>query len=174
MRFSLILPVAAVALTGCQTFPPGAERGPSGTMAYQVPIEASDVGVKIYTNGQFAGETPLTLKIFGDTDGTFHNFGSDMYLLQAVPVLTNQHAQIRVFYTGGWFMPEDKIPSSVHFDMNRPSPVYVPVPGPSYYYPAPYYYGWPYYYGPRSYYYGGHGHYYGRGHYHSHGGLRVR
>jgi hypothetical protein len=168
MRFSWVFIVAAVAVTGCQTFPPGAERGPHGTMAYQVPIGASDAGVKIYTNGQYAGEAPLTLKIFGDTDGTFHNFGADLYVLQAAPAQTNQYAQTRVFHTGGWFMPEDKIPASIHFDVNKPAPTYVPVPVP-YYYPTPA----PYYYGPR-WYYGSHWYYHGQGYYHQHGGLRVR
>ena len=181
MRLSFILLAVMGTLTGCQTFPPGAERGPSGTMAYEVPITASHPGTKIYADGQLVGEAPVTLKIFADTDGTFHNFGSDQYVLQAVPAETNLHTQIRVFYTGGMFIQEDKIPPSVHFDMNRPPPVHLPVPGPSYYYapPAPYYYGygWPYYYGPRYYYHGayGHGHYYhNHGHHHHGGGLRVR
>jgi len=178
MRLSFILLGAAGALTGCQTFPPGAERGPSGTMAYQVPITASHPGTKIYADGQLVGEAPVTLKVYGDTDGTFHNFGSDQYVLQAVPAETNLHTQIRVFHTGGLFMPEDKIPAGVQFDMNRPSPVYVRGPGPSYYYPPPYYYGWPYYYGPRYYFYGsyshGYHHHYHHGHHHHSGGLRVR
>jgi hypothetical protein len=146
-------------------------------MAYQVPVEASVAGVKVYANGQFVGETPFTLKIFGDTDGTFHNFGSDQYVLQAVPLGTNQHAQIQIYHTGGWFMPEDKIPTSVRFDMSKPSPVYVTIPTAPYYYPPPVYpyYGWPYYYGSASFYFGSHyyGHGYGHSHHH-HGGLRVR
>jgi hypothetical protein len=172
MRMSLVL-LAAVALTGCQTFPPGAEHGPHGTMAYQVPIEASDAGVKVYANGELVGETPFTLKVFGDPDGTFHNFGSDQYVLQAVPTTTNQFMQIRVFQTGGLFMPEDRIPSSVHFDMNQPSPTYVPFAGPNYYYAPPYYYYGGPYYGSSYFYYGSRGHYYGHGYYH-HGGLTVR
>jgi len=174
MRSPLILVAAMGALAGCQTFPPGAERGPHGTMAYEVPIEASDAGVKVYANGERVGETPFKLKVFGDPDGTFHNFGSDQYVLQAVPTQTNQFAQIRVFQTGGVFVPEDKIPVSVHFDMNQPSPVNVPFAGPSYYYPPPpYYYGWPYYYGSTYFYFGSGHYYYGHGHYH-HGGLTVR
>jgi hypothetical protein len=148
-------------------------------MAYEVPITATHPGTKIYADGQFVGEAPMTLKIFADTDGTFHNFGSDQYVLQAVPAETNLYTQIRPFYTGGLSIPEDKIPASVHFDMSRPSPVYVPVAGPSSYYPspAPYYYGygWPYYYGPRFYYYGSYWHgYHYHGNHHHHGGLRVK
>jgi hypothetical protein len=147
-------------------------------MAYQVSIEASDAGVKVYANGELMGETPFTLKVFGDPDGTFHNFGSDQYVLQALPTQTNQFAQVRVFHTGGLFMPEDKIPASVHFDMSQPSPVYVPLTGPAPYYasPPPYYYGyygWPYYYGSSYFYFGAGCHGYGHGYYH-HGGLTVR
>jgi hypothetical protein len=140
-------------ITGCAApIPPGAERGPHGTMAYLVPVDASDPGVTIYVNGQKAGVTPLTLKIFGDPDGTFHDFGSYEFVVQAVPLKTNQFVQTRVFQTGKMFTPEDRIPDRIHFDMNQPpppQPTYVPVPA----YPPPaYYYGPPYYYyGPRLY-----------------------
>jgi hypothetical protein len=153
------LPIAAVAiglLAGCATpLPPGAEPGPNGTMAFLVPVEASDPGVTIYANGQKAGVTPVTLKIFGDPDGTFHDFGSYEFVVQAVPTRTNQFVQARIFGTGRMFAREDKIPDRIHFDMNRPPP-----PQPTYM-PAPYYYPPPYpYYGP-SYYYGGPGFYFG-------------
>jgi len=171
MRIQLTVTAGLAALgllTGCQTFPPGAERGPHGTMAYQVAVDASDPGVKVYADGQLKGEAPLTLKIFGDTDGTFHNFGSDQYVIQAVPARTNQHVQTRVFHTGGFFMPEDKIPDRIHFDMNQPQPVYVPVPTYSYPPPVHFYYGPPYYYyGPRFHFgHGWHHHHYHRGHHH--------
>ncbi|PYJ48324.1 MAG: hypothetical protein DME87_13495, partial [Verrucomicrobia bacterium] len=54
--------VAAGLLAGCQTIPPGAERGPHGTMAYDVLIEASAPGARIEANGQVLGNTPLHLK----------------------------------------------------------------------------------------------------------------
>ena len=50
--------VGAVLLAGCQTIPPGAERGPHGTMAYDVLIEASPPGARIEANGQVVGNTP--------------------------------------------------------------------------------------------------------------------
>jgi len=152
---TVMLPIGAVVilLAGCATpIPPGAERGPHGTMAYLVPVDATEPGVTIYANGENAGVTPLTLKIFGDPDGTFHDFGSYEFVVQALPLKTNQYLQARVFGTGRMFTPEDRIPDRIHFDMNRPpppQPTYVPVPG----YP-PYYYGWPYPYGPYPYYYG--------------------
>ena len=77
MKTQLILAgsVAAIALfSGCESIPPGAERGPNGTMAYYVPVESNEPGVRIEANGEFVGTTPLTLKIFGDPDGTFHDF----------------------------------------------------------------------------------------------------
>lgn len=157
-------------VTGCQTIPPGAERGPDRTMAYEVLIEASEPGAKIEANGQIVGEAPLRLKIFGDPDGTFHDFGSDYYVIRALPLTTNQYTQVQMFGTGRWFGPEDRIPERVYFDMNQKPPD--PPPGPLVY-PYPYYYPPPYYYGPSFYYYGGP--YYYRHHHHHHGGgLRVR
>src|ERR1041385_8538507 len=141
-------------LTGCESFPPGAERGPHGTMAYDVLVEASEPGARIEANGETLGNTPLHLKIFGDTDGTFHDFGADFYVVQAFPLTTNQHVQTRLFRTGRGFNGEDQIPKRIYFDMTQVAPVYPP-PGagpvyvyPGYYYGPPYYYGSPYYYGP--------------------------
>ncbi len=107
-------------LAGCDTIPPGAERGPDGTMAYLVQIEASEPGVRIEANRQPVGTAPMTLKIFGDPDGTFHDFGSYYYIIQAFPLRTNQYVQTAVFRTGRWFTPEDRIPRKIYFDMNQP------------------------------------------------------
>src|SRR3974390_3213813 len=96
-------------LSGCASPPPGYEAGPHNTMAYHVPVEASEPGAKIYVNGQYVGPTPLNLKIFGDRDGTFHDFGSYFYVVQAMPIQTNQFPQTRAFGTGRNFTHEDKI-----------------------------------------------------------------
>src|SRR5947207_14133309 len=90
---------AARLLAGCETVPPGAERGPHGTMAYDVLIEASEPGARIEANGEYVGNTPLHLKIFGDSDGTFHDFGSESYIIRALPVVTNPLPTVRVFGT---------------------------------------------------------------------------
>ena len=155
----------AMLLAGCETTPPGAERGPQGTIAYDVLIEASPPGARIEANGQIVGSTPLHLKIYGNKDGTFHNFGAPYYAIQALPVVTNQFAQTRVFRTGHHDRPEDYIPNHLYFDMNQNPPQYVVPPGypypaygpPVYYYP-PYYYP-PYYYGPGFRFYFGPGYY---------------
>jgi hypothetical protein len=142
--------LSALFMAGCATpLPPGAEPGPHGTMAYYVSIEASEPGARIEADGEYIGETPLTLKVFGDTDGTFHNFGSPVYTIRALPLTTNQHVQIRVFQTGQLLGPEDRIPQRIYFDMNQPAPVYVPVP--VYVSPPPVYYGSTIYLGPRYY-----------------------
>ena len=158
MRTNIILAGSLAAmglLAGCETIPPGAERGPDGTMAYNVQVEASEPGVKIEANGQFVGNTPCTLKIFGDPDGTFHDFGSYSYVVQAFPLHTNQLVQTRIFRTGHLLTPEDYIPRQIYFDMNQPPPANPPVvygpgypPPPYYYYP---YYGPEIYFGPRVY-----------------------
>jgi hypothetical protein len=144
--------LAVMALTGCESTPPGAERGPHGTIGYNVRIEASEPGVRVDANGQYVGTTPLTLRIWGDKDGTFHDFGAYEYVIEAFPLRTNQFVQTRVFRTGKMFTPQDYIPRQIYFDMNQPpppTPTYVPVPAPPvYYYPEPSYY----YYGPRPYY----------------------
>jgi hypothetical protein len=106
-------------LAGCATAPPGAERGPNGTIAYLVQVESSEPGVRIEANNDYIGQTPLTLKIFGDKDGTFHNFGSSEYIVRALPANTNQFMQTKVFRTGGWFSQEDKVPSRIYFDMSQ-------------------------------------------------------
>src|ERR1043166_130422 len=106
-------------LSGCSSIPPNAERGPNGTIAYFVQVESSEPGVRIEANNDYIGKTPLTLRIFGDRDGTFHNFGSSEYIVRAFPANTNQFLQTKVFRTGGWFSQEDRIPSRIYFDMSQ-------------------------------------------------------
>lgn len=133
-------------------------------MAYDVLVEASPPGARIEVNGQDVGEAPVHIKIFGDPDGTFHDFGSFYYVVKALPVTTNQFVQTRLFRTGHMLSPEDHIPAKIYFDMNQPQPYppnyeYGP---PAYYYgPGPYYYGPPYY-GPSVRFY------FGPGYYHRH------
>ena len=155
----LVGSAAAFLVAGCETLPPGAERGPDGTMAYEVPVDASPPGARVEVNGEYVGNTPLRLKIFGDRDGTFHDFGSYYYVIRALPLETNQYAQVRVYRTGHLLTPQDHIPPQINFDMNQPSQAYPPPGGvyyyppgpPAYYYPPPYYYGpeFRFYYGPR-------------------------
>lgn len=142
---------AALLMTGCHSLPTGAEPGPHGTMAYIISIEASEPGAKIEVNGEYIGNTPIKLKMFGDPDGTFHDFGSPYYVIRAMPVVTNQFPQERVFMTGHMFSREDRIPGRIDFDMNRNMPVTAspgyPAP-PMYYGPPVIYYPDPFYYGP--------------------------
>jgi hypothetical protein len=141
--------MATVLLVGCETVPPGTERGPHGTIAYDVLVEASEPGARIEAEGNYAGTTPVHLKIFGDRDGTFHDFGAFQYVIRALPLTTNQFAQVRLFGTGRAFSREDRIPQHIFFDMNQPAPVYEPIAPPVYVYPPygppAYYYGPPYY-----------------------------
>ena len=114
---------AALLLAGCATEttnpPQHAERGPDGTIAYKVEVESSTPGARIEVNDDYIGKTPLTLTIFGDKDGTFHNFGSKDYIIRAFPVTTNQFPQTKVFRTGGWFSEEDRIPGRIYFDLEQ-------------------------------------------------------
>lgn len=117
----LINAVAVGTLCGCAGTPSGVEKGPDGTIAYRVEIESSEPGARVEANGDYVGRTPLTLKIFGDRDGTFHNFGSSQYVIQVFPVETNQYVQTRVFRTGGWFSQEDRVPKHLCFDLSQKS-----------------------------------------------------
>ena len=129
MKTSLVCIVLCIAgLMGCSTAP-NVERGPQGTIAYYVQVESSEPGVGIEANNDYVGKTPCILKIFGDTDGTFHNFGSYDYVVRAFPTTTNQYSQSKVFRTGGWFSQEDRIPSRIFFDMNqKPSSFSIDLP----------------------------------------------
>jgi hypothetical protein len=149
--------------------PPGTERGPHGTIAYDVAVEASEPGARIEVNGEMVGNTPLHIKIYGDKDGTFHDFGSYFYVVRALPAATNQYPQTRAFGTGRGFTPEDRIPDRIYFDMSQKTPTYTPGEGPPYGYPYsypyysqpyPYYYYGPPYYGPSFRFYLGPGGYY--------------
>ena len=147
-----LISAVLLGVAGCQTTPPDPNAGPHGTIPYDVLIEATPPGARIEADGKILGETPLHITIFGDKDGTFHDFGSDYYIVRALPLATNQYPQMAMYGTGRWFGPEDKIPQQIFFDMNRPPPQVVPGP-PVYMYPPPYYYyPPPYYYGPRFYY----------------------
>src|SRR3954470_10065826 len=111
---------AAIFLTGCETVsPPGADRGPHGTVPYNVLVEASLPGARIEVNGDYVGNTPLNLKVYGDSDGTFHDFGSYYFIVKALPLSTNQFSQVRAFQTGHMMTPEDRIPEHIFFDMNQ-------------------------------------------------------
>src|ERR1700759_1085365 len=133
---------AAGLLAGCAApLPPGAERGPHNTMAYDVLIESSPPGARIEADGNNLGNAPVHLKIFGDPDGTFHDFGSYTYVVRDFPTTSNQFPQVRVFGTGKGFKREDRSPAKIYCEMNQPPPAY-PAYGPSY--PYPYAYPYPY------------------------------
>ncbi|MBI1178412.1 PEGA domain-containing protein [bacterium] len=106
--FSLAGAVALLLTAGCASTPKGAEKGPDGTIAYTIEIEASEPGARIEVDGDYVGKAPTTVKVFGDRDGTFHNFGSQEYVIKAYPVKPGQQVQTKVFHTGRWFDTEDR------------------------------------------------------------------
>ena len=117
MRITSWPPVILLALVcGCAS-DKSIEHSPQGTIAYNVQVEASEPGVKIEANGDYIGTTPCTLKIFGDKDGTFHNFGSHDYIVRATPSQPGELQQTKVYHTGGWFTSEDRVPSRIYFEM---------------------------------------------------------
>ena len=104
---------------GCRSASSDTETGPNRTLANYLRVESSVPGVHIETNNVLAGKTPLTLRIFGDFAGTFHNFGSPEYIVRALPLTTNQFLQTRVFRTGLSSSSGDKIPGLLFFDMSQ-------------------------------------------------------
>ena len=121
IRFSLFFTaIIIVMLSGCATSPSrNGERGPGGTIAYYVEVECTEPGARIEVNDDYVGKTPMTLKIFGDQDGTFHNFGSQDYIIKVFPVRAGQHVQTKAFRTGGWWSSEDTIPKRIYFDLDQ-------------------------------------------------------
>jgi hypothetical protein len=93
----------------------GQERGPDGTVAYMIRIDSSLSGANIEADGEYVGKAPMVLRVFGDRDGTFHNFGSPEFVLRAT---LNGQEEIKSFRTGGFFAPEDRIPSAVYFSFS--------------------------------------------------------
>lgn len=119
-RFLPAVIAVLLGLPGCATSKTSEsrpERGPDGTIAYMVRVEASEPGARIEVNGEDVGTAPLTLKIFGDKDGTFHNFGRYEYVIKAYPTGHGQYVQTKVFRTGGWFTSEDLVPKRIFFHM---------------------------------------------------------
>jgi hypothetical protein len=116
-----VLTAAAAALVGCAMTDPTVERGPKGTIACVVQVDSSQPGVSIETNHVFVGKTPLTFKVFGNADGTFHNDGSAEFVITAIPQSTNQVVQNRTFKTGKAPSQGSKVPGLLFFDMDQPS-----------------------------------------------------
>jgi hypothetical protein len=121
MKTRILASLVAVALsTACATNPPAnAERGPGGTIAYYVKIESSDPGARVEVNSEYVGTTPVEVRVWGDPDGTFHNFGSSEFVVRVLPLREGQSAQTKTFRTGGWFSQEDQIPKRLFFDLNQ-------------------------------------------------------
>jgi hypothetical protein len=101
-------------LAGCAS-DKGVERGPQGTIGYSVQVESSEPGARIEVNGDYVGVTPTAITIYGDKDGSFHNFGSQDYVIKAYPA-KGGFVQTKVFHTGAWFQSQDRIPKRIYFD----------------------------------------------------------
>lgn len=117
--FKAILFPVAILLAGCATTDsPNVEKGPQGTIAYYVPIESNLPGTKIEVNYNVIGVAPVTTKIFGDRDGTFHNFGSDEFVVRAYPADTSYYPKTQIFKTGAFSIKDDMIPKKITFNFD--------------------------------------------------------
>src|ERR1051326_485998 len=116
-RIGNLLFAAPLIITGCAApNGPQPEKGPQGTVAYNIPVESNPSGAKVEVNYKLAGVTPLTIKIFGDRDGTFHNFGSDEFIIRAYPPNGGTFPQTKIFKTGAFGVKDDKVPERIAFD----------------------------------------------------------
>ena len=112
--------LAVLLAAGCASGPAEKpENGPGGTIAYYVKIESSEPGARVEVNEDQAGKTPVEVRIWGDKDGTFHNFGSSDFIIRVFPVRAGQSVQTKVFRTGGWFSQEDRVPKHLFFDLDQ-------------------------------------------------------
>lgn len=118
LRFCAVLSVLLAG--GCATGSgPRPERGPGGTIAYMVKIESSEPGARVEVNDDVVGKTPIDVRVWGDPDGTFHNFGTTDFVIRVFPVRADQSPQTKIFRTGGWFGQEDRVPSHLFFDLDQ-------------------------------------------------------
>lgn len=125
-RAALLAGAAGLIQIGCTTpDQPGVERGLHGTIAYSIQIEASEPGTKIEVNHEVVGIAPVTVKVFGDKDGTFHNFGDDEYVVRGFPPKPELYPQTKIFKTGAFSIKDDKIPQRIYFNF-QPSPAKAP------------------------------------------------
>lgn len=123
-----LLPVLLL-LAGCSTSPPrDASHSTEGTVAYAVLVESSEPA-RIEANGENEGNTPLTLTLYGDADGTFHNFNRDEFVITAYPLVKGKAPVSKFFMTGGRlsfdsspFRQEDRIPKRIYFDLEAAPP----------------------------------------------------
>lgn len=122
MRIFSLTMSAAFILTGCASTGPQVEKGPGGTIAYSVAVDSNPQGARVEANNEFVGKTPFTLKIFGDKDGTFHNFGRYTYTVTGYSPVSGQAPQSKQYKCGGWFTAEDMIPKQIFFEFGAVPP----------------------------------------------------
>ncbi len=117
----VLLLLSAVSIgCGCATdLGDKSTKGPDGTVAHEIAIEASEPGGRIEANDDYVGKTPFVMTVYGDPDGTFHNFGSKDFVIRVFPPGTNGFVQTKSFRTGGWFSEEDRIPKRLFFDLRH-------------------------------------------------------
>jgi hypothetical protein len=115
MKRLLSLVILACLASGCAS---GPKQPKDGHVPYQVSIETSEPGARIEIDNEDVGKSPVTVTVMGDRDGTFHSFGRPDWVVKAYPLRSGQQVQVKTFHTGAWFwVPEDRIPSKIYFDM---------------------------------------------------------
>lgn len=106
-------------LSGCAA--PSTNLG-GGKVPFAVKVETSEPGSRIEVDGDVQGHSPLTVTIWGDSDGTFHGSGDGYTVFQAFPVREGQFVQTKRFLNGAqqfMFGQQDRIPKHIYFDLSQ-------------------------------------------------------
>jgi hypothetical protein len=120
LKSLFIITSLALILAACTTGGPKTEKGPRGTIAYFVEVDASEKGARIDVDNEHIGSAPTVWKVFGDKDGTFHDFGNFDHKVTAYPISGGLQPQTKAFKTGRFLSGEDRIPKKIYFDFSQP------------------------------------------------------
>lgn len=108
MRMSLTLGIVlTAALSGCS-----ADSGlPQKARAHEVPVVSEPPGARIEMNGEYIGDTPLTIRMLG-----INGRVAEDYILRALPVESGSWTQAAA-YVHSKTGESSPVPSRIAFDM---------------------------------------------------------
>jgi hypothetical protein len=124
LKFTVIVALATSGCAAPKDKPKNApvDKGQYNTTAYNIAIDASEPNTRIEVNYKILGTAPVTVKVYGDKDGTFHRFDEDEFIVRAYPAATNFYPQTKVFKTGAFGIKDDKIPEKIFFQLDPIKP----------------------------------------------------
>jgi len=107
----IVVSVLCVIVTGCGSL-----------KKFQVAIDSDPQGVRVEVNNDYAGKTPTTYTIPGNSDRSFNGNwvqGSMIEFVATPPAgETNLFVQRKLFRPSAFFQQGDHIPEKIFFDMH--------------------------------------------------------